>query len=127
MGQVGGLRALLWSLRHGYTHTQAAPHRHAHKPLSKHVLVCGNVDCADAGSIALIDSLRRLVKTAGRQDDIRVTRTSCMGRCGEGPTVVVYPEAVWYHVPTAEDAEEILREHVIGGKVVERLLIDHII
>ena len=41
-------------LRHGYTHTQAMPHVHAHRPLTKHVLVCGNVDCAERGSVPLI-------------------------------------------------------------------------
>jgi len=69
---VGGLKALLWSLRHGFTHAQAMPHVHAHRPLAKHVLVCGNVDCADAGSITLIATLRRLLKETGREQDIRV-------------------------------------------------------
>jgi sirohydrochlorin cobaltochelatase len=122
VGQVGGLRALLWSLRHGYTHSQAAPHRHAHRPLTRHVLVCGNVDCADGGSIALIDSLRRRVKAAGRQDDIRVTRTSCMGRCGEGPTVAVYPDGIWYRAVREADAEELVREHLLGDRLVARLV-----
>jgi sirohydrochlorin cobaltochelatase len=122
VGQVGGLRALLWSLRHGFTHTQAAPHRHAHKPLTKHVLVCGNVDCADGGSIGLIESLRRLVKAAGRQDDIRVTRTSCMGRCGEGPTVAVYPDGIWYRAVRETDAGELVREHLLGDRLVARLV-----
>jgi (2Fe-2S) ferredoxin len=122
VAQVGGLRALLWSLRHGYTHTQAAPHRHAHKPLTKHVLVCGNVDCADGGSIALIDSLRRLIKASGRHDDIRVTRTSCMGRCGEGPTVAVYPDGIWYRAVRESDADELVREHLLGDRLVSRLV-----
>jgi sirohydrochlorin cobaltochelatase len=122
VSQVGGLRALLWSLRHGYTHAQAAPHVHAHKPLTKHVLVCGNVDCADGGSIALIDNLRRLLKDAGRQDDIRVTRTSCMSRCGEGPTVAVYPDGIWYRAVRATDAEELVREHLLGDRLVARLV-----
>jgi sirohydrochlorin cobaltochelatase len=122
VGQVGGLRALLWSLRHGYTHTQAAPHRHAHRPLTKHVLVCGNVDCADGGSIALIDDLRRLVKSAGRSDDIRVTRTSCMGRCGEGPTVAVYPDGIWYRAVRPADAAELVHEHLLGDRLVARLV-----
>ena len=122
VGQVGGLRALLWSLRHGYTHSQAAPHRHAHKPLTKHVLVCGNVDCADGGSIALIESLRRGIKAAGRQDDIRITRTSCMGRCGEGPTVAVYPDGIWYRAVRESDADELVREHLLGDRLVARLV-----
>lgn len=119
---VGGERALLWSLRHSWTHGQAAPHRHAHRPLTKHVLVCGNVDCAAGGSIALIEALRRAVKDANRQDDIRVTRTSCMGRCGEGPTVAVYPDGIWYRKVRAEDAEEVVREHLLGDRLVGRLV-----
>jgi sirohydrochlorin cobaltochelatase len=122
VAQVGGLRALLWSLRHGYTHSQAAPHRHAHRPLTKHVLVCGNVDCAAGGSLGLLDSLRRLIKGSGRQDDIRVTRTSCMGRCGEGPTVAVYPDGVWYRAVRESDAEELVREHLLGDRLVARLV-----
>ncbi len=121
-GEVGGLRALLWSLRHTFTHTQAMPHEHAHRPLSKHVLVCCNADCADRGSVPLLGSLRRLVKRAGRERDIRVTRTSCMGRCGEGPTVAVYPDGVWYRGVRAEDAAELVREHLLGDRLVSRLV-----
>lgn len=120
--QVGGLRALLWSLRHSFTHSQAAPHVHAHRPLTKHVLVCGNVDCAARGSIPLIDALRRLVKDAGRQRDIRLTITSCMGRCGEGPTVAVYPDGIWYRGVQAADAAEIVNEHLLGDRLVARLV-----
>ncbi|HEY2516089.1 MAG TPA: sirohydrochlorin chelatase, partial [Polyangiaceae bacterium] len=47
--QVGGLKALLYSVRHTATHTQAMPHLHAHRLLRKHVLVCANADCADRG------------------------------------------------------------------------------
>jgi (2Fe-2S) ferredoxin len=119
---VGGLRAMLWSLRHQLTHTQALPHVHAHKPLTKHVLVCGNVDCADRGSIALVESLRRLVKDAGRERDIKITRTSCMGRCGEGPTVVVYPDGIWYRGVGHADAAELVREHLLGDRLVARLV-----
>jgi sirohydrochlorin ferrochelatase/(2Fe-2S) ferredoxin len=120
--QVGGLQALLWSLRHGYTHAQAMPHVHAHKSLAKHVLVCGNADCADRGSLALIDVLRRRLKEVGRKDTIRVTRTSCMGRCGEGPTVAVYPDGIWYRGVRADDAEELVREHLLGDRLLARLI-----
>jgi sirohydrochlorin cobaltochelatase len=122
--QVGGQRALLWSLRHRFTHSQAAPHRHAHRPLARHVLVCGNVDCAAGGSIALIERLRRLIKDAGRHDDIRVTRTSCLSRCGEGPTVAVYPDGIWYRAVGAGDADELVREHLLGDRLVARLVDD---
>lgn len=119
---VGGLKALLWSLRHGFTHVQAMPHVHAHRPLTKHVLVCGNADCADAGSITLIATLRRLLKETGRELDIRVTRTSCMGRCGEGPTVAVYPDGIWYRGVKETDAKELVDEHLLGDRLVSRLV-----
>jgi len=102
----------------------------------RHVFVCLNERapdhprgcCMARGSEEVFKTLKVGVKKAGLSDEeVRINRAGCMEHCEYGPTVVVYPEAVWYHVPTAEDAEEILREHVIGGKVVERLLMDHII
>jgi len=120
--QVGGLGAMLWSLRHAFTHTQALPHEHAHKPLKKHVLVCGNVDCADKGSGALVEDLRRLIKDAGKQQEIRVTRTSCMGRCGEGPTVVVYPDGIWYRGVRPSDANDLVNQHLLRDRLVARLV-----
>jgi (2Fe-2S) ferredoxin len=122
---VGGLQAMLWSLRHGFTHTQAMPHVHAHRPLKKHVLVCTNADCADRGSLPLLGALRRLLKAAGRDLDIRVTRTLCMGRCGEGPTVAVYPDGIWYRGVTEADAAELVERHLLGDRLVGRL-VDHI-
>jgi sirohydrochlorin ferrochelatase/(2Fe-2S) ferredoxin len=119
---VGGIKALLWSLRHGFTHAQAMPHLHAHRPLTKHVLVCANADCAARGSIALLTTLRRLIKDAGCERDIRVTRTSCMGRCGEGPTVAVYPDGIWYRGVTEGDAVELVHDHLLGDRLVARLV-----
>ncbi len=119
---VGGLKALLWSVRHTFTHNQAAPHAHAHKGLRKHVFVCGNVDCADKGSVSLLETMRRLLKDLGREKDVRVTKTSCMGRCGEGPTVAVYPDGIWYRGVRPEDADELVKEHLLQDKLVARLV-----
>jgi sirohydrochlorin cobaltochelatase len=120
--QVGGLRALLWSVRHTLTHNQAMPHEHAHAPMAKHVLVCGNADCADRGSLALLSALRRQIKDAGQRRALRVTRTSCMGRCGEGPTVAVYPDGVWYRGVKESDAAELVAEHLLCDRLVARLV-----
>lgn len=119
---VGGLKALLWSVRHAVTHTQAAPHPHAHRALAKHVLVCGNADCASRGSVGLVEALRRQLAAAGRERDVRVTRTGCMGRCGEGPTVAVYPDGVWYRGVLESDAAELCREHLIHDRILARLV-----
>jgi len=121
-GHVGGLKAMLWSARHSYVHAQAVPHIHAHKPIKKHVLVCGNVDCADRGSISLIEMLRRTVKDAGQEQTIRVTRTSCMGRCGEGPTVAIYPDGIGYRGVQEQDAQEIVEQHLLQDRLVARLV-----
>ena len=120
--QVGGLKSLLWSLRHMLTHSTAMPHVHAHVPLRKHVLVCTNIDCAARGSITLLSALRRLLKKAGKTREIRVTRTMCMGRCGEGPTVAVYPDGIWYRGVQATDAADLVHEHLLHDRLVARLV-----
>jgi sirohydrochlorin ferrochelatase/(2Fe-2S) ferredoxin len=122
--EVGGLRALLYSVRHTMTHAQARLPEHAHKPLKKHVLVCGNIDCVERGSIAVLDAMRRSVQVQGRAREIRVTRTACMGRCGEGPTVAVYPDGVWYRGVRPSDVDEIVREHLVEDRLVARLVDD---
>lgn len=122
--QVGGLRALLYSVRHTLTHAQASMPEHSHKPLKKHVFVCGNTDCVDRGSTAVLEAIRRDVKSAGRMRDIKVTRTACMGRCGEGPTVAVYPDGVWYRGVGEADAVQIVRDHLLEDRLVAHLVDD---
>jgi (2Fe-2S) ferredoxin len=119
---VGGLRALLWSARHMETHSQAMPHLHAHQGMRKHVLVCGNVDCASRGSIALIAGLRKALKRIGREREIKITKTSCMSRCGEGPTVAIYPDGVWYRGVNPADANELVDQHLVRDRLVARLI-----
>ena len=120
--QAGGLRALLWSMRHTYTHTQAMPAEHAHPPIEKHVFVCTNADCADRGAGALLRQLRTEVKAKGLSRRVRVTKTSCMGRCGEGPSVAVYPDGIWYRNVMAADAAELVEDHFMRDRLVARLV-----
>ena len=54
---------------------------------------------------------------------IRINKAGCMDRCDEGPVIVVYPEEVWYSYVDKEDIEEIIQEHLVHGRVVERLKI----
>ncbi|MCR9141820.1 MAG: NAD(P)H-dependent oxidoreductase subunit E [bacterium] len=119
---VGGLKALLWSARHSFTHNQAMPHEHAHKPIRKHVLVCGNVDCAANGSIRALTALRSGLKRRGLLKEVLVTQTSCMGHCGAGPNVVVYPDGIWYRGVVEGDIEELIDEHLVGDRLVARLV-----
>ena len=54
---------------------------------------------------------------------IRINKSTCLDRCELGPIMVVYPEGTWYAVRTKEDAEEIVRRHIIEGRRVERLVV----
>lgn len=54
---------------------------------------------------------------------VRINKAGCMDRCDLGPVMVVYPEAVWYTYIDKEDVEEIIQEHLINGRIVERLKI----
>ena len=99
----------------------------------RHVFVCLNERdpsdpkgcCKHRGSDEIFKVLKAGAAKAGLTD-VRINRAGCMEHCAFGPTVVIYPEAVWYRVPTVEDAQEVLSSHVVGGKIVERLLIDRI-
>ena len=54
---------------------------------------------------------------------VRINTAGCLDRCKEGPVMVVYPEAVWYSYVDQEDIDEIIREHLQNGRIVERLRI----
>lgn len=54
---------------------------------------------------------------------VRINTAGCLDRCAEGPVLVVYPEAVWYTYLDREDIEEIIQEHLVNGRIVERLVI----
>ncbi len=66
-------------------------------------------------------ALQKAAKAADLGGRVRINKSGCLDQCEHGPTVVVYPEAVWYGGVKPEDAEEIVREHLVGGRPVERL------
>ena len=66
-------------------------------------------------------SCRQLARAAGISDRVRINKSLCLDQCEHGPTVVVYPEAVWYGGVRPEDAAEIVEEHLVNGRPVERL------
>ena len=85
----------------------------------------GEACCASQGAQAAFDHCKSRVKAAGLAGPggVRVNKAGCMDRCDEGPIIVVYPEEIWYHYVDKEDIEEIIQEHLVQGRVVERLKI----
>ncbi len=79
--------------------------------------------CTSDGKSDLHARLSQLVKDAGLAGRVRINKSGCLDQGEHVPTVVVYPEAVWYGCVRPEDAEEIVREHLVGGRPVERLRI----
>ena len=79
----------------------------------------------DKGAEAAFDYMKSKVKQLklNGSGKVRINRAGCLDRCGEGPLMVVYPEAVWYTFVDNEDIDEIIESHLVHGKVVERLVI----
>jgi (2Fe-2S) ferredoxin len=99
----------------------------------KHLFFCvndrgpesGRPSCNRCGAADMRDYAKGRIKAlklsgAGK---VRVNQAGCLDRCEEGPVCVVYPEGVWYTYVDEMDVDEIIDEHVIGGKPVERLMI----
>ncbi|MCL4147630.1 UNVERIFIED_CONTAM: hypothetical protein GTU68_009441 [Idotea baltica] len=97
-----------------------------------HIFFClnqradGAACCQDNGAEAVFDYMKSQVKKLGLrgQGKVRVNRAGCLDRCGEGPVIVVYPEAVWYTFVDQEDIDEIINSHLINGEVVKRLVLN---
>ena len=87
-----------------------------------HVLVCGGTGCTSSGSQQIIQTLKDELKKNRLQNEVAVVKTGCHGLCAEGPVMIVYPEAVFYSKVRPENVEEIVSEHLLKGRIVERLV-----
>lgn len=98
----------------------------------KHLFICTNQRpsdnpkgcCASKGSEAIASKFKEELHKRGLKAKIRANKAGCLDLCEHGPTVVVYPEGVWYKHVALEDVEEIIESHLVGGTVVERLMVD---
>ena len=98
----------------------------------KHIFICqnqrpeghhrGSCDPLGAGELPKVFK-KKLAEHGVRADQVRAITSGCLEQCEHGPTVVIYPDAVWYGGVRPEDVDEIVTSHVLGGKPVERLII----
>ena len=87
-----------------------------------HLLVCGGTGCQASDSRQLADNLQAQVLMAGMGKEVQVVTTGCFGFCEKGPIVKVLPDNIFYVEVKPADAEEIVSEHVLKGRPVNRLL-----
>ena len=95
----------------------------------RHLFICTNQRepgsargcCSPDDKDELQKRFKEAIGAAGLKAIVRANKAGCLDQCEHGPTVVVYPEAVWYGFVQPEDVDEIVREHVTHGRPVERL------
>ena len=86
-----------------------------------YVLVCGGTGCESSKADDIFTNLKAEVANAGLEHDVQVVKTGCFGFCEKGPIVKVLPEDAFYVEVKPEDAEEIVKETLIKGRIVKRL------
>ncbi len=86
------------------------------------ILVCGGTGCKASSSHTIADNLKDAIKRENAADRVEVITTGCFGFCEKGPVVKIIPDNTFYVHVKPEDADEIIREHILGGKRVTRLL-----
>ncbi len=85
------------------------------------VLICGGTGCTSSGSVKLIPEFEAQIAKNGLEDEIKIVKTGCFGLCELGPVVIVYPDGTFYSRVEESDVKEIVEEHLLKGRIVERL------
>lgn len=101
------------------------------KRFEKHIFICENIRpeghprgcCHAKGSAEIRALFKERLKSLGLNSTVRANSSGCLDACEFGPSMVVYPEQIWYGGVKKEDVEEIIQSHFINNKPVERLMI----
>ena len=86
------------------------------------ILICGGTGCKASASHVIAEKLQQALERNNITDKVNVITTGCFGFCEKGPIVKIIPDNTFYTQVTPEDADEIVSEHIIGGRKIERLL-----
>ncbi|MBR5448327.1 MAG: NAD(P)H-dependent oxidoreductase subunit E, partial [Clostridia bacterium] len=87
-----------------------------------HALICGGTGCTSSGSMSVKEALESELKSRGLEEEVKIVQTGCFGLCALGPIMIVYPEGTFYSMVTADDIPEIVEEHFLKGRPVQRLV-----
>jgi len=92
------------------------------KTFRSHFLICGGTGCHASGAIKVKQLMQEEIDKRGYSDQVKIVETGCNGFCAQGPIIVVYPEGVIYMSIKPDDVPELIEEHLVKGRVLERLL-----
>ncbi len=90
--------------------------------IRSHVLICGGTGCTSSNSLKIQEAMNNEIVAAGLENEVKVVLTGCFGLCALGPVMIVYPEGTFYSCVTVDDVPEIVQEHLLKGRPVERLV-----
>ncbi len=90
--------------------------------IRSHVLICGGTGCTSSGSKVLMSTFEKELEKNGLQDEVKIVQTGCFGLCALGPVVIIYPEGTFYSRVEEKDVAEIVTEHLLKGRLVDRLV-----
>lgn len=89
-----------------------------------YVLICGGTACCSGGGDKIVDAFKSQLAEAGLAEKVQVVATGCLGFCEQGPIVKILPQGTFYVQVQEKDVAEIIAEHLVKGRVVERLCYD---
>lgn len=87
-----------------------------------HVLICKGTGCVASDSAKVMEAFEKEIAKKGLSKEVKVVQTGCLGLCELGPNVLIYPEGSYYCSVKPADVSEIVEEHLVKGRIVERLL-----
>ena len=91
-----------------------------------HVLICGGTGCTSSGSLAVQKAFNESIKAFGLEEEVKLVQTGCFGLCALGPVVIIYPDGTFYSRVEESDVAEIVEEHLLKGRPVERLVYNEV-
>ena len=87
-----------------------------------HIMVCTGTGCSSSKSPEIIERFEEELKAQGMDKEVKVVKTGCFGLCAMGPVMIVYPDGTFYSRVKVSDVPEIASEHLLKGRIVERLV-----
>lgn len=86
------------------------------------ILICGGTGCKASDSHIIAERLQQALERNNIANKVDVITTGCFGFCEKGPIVKIIPDNTFYTQVVPDDADEVVREHIIGGRKIKRLL-----